>query len=177
MTLDAQTGKEKELYYQSADPSRGSDFISALSISPDGLKLVFLRREFLSDKKFYDCLDSLMVIPTAGGEAVELMKLKPAKPNSAVISKPPMAAKAGLEWTFDGAHILFWKYGESPEFMMELWRVSAEGGEPENLGFTLASKNIEGLRIHPDGRRIAFYDERMMDHEWWVMENFLPKKK
>ncbi len=54
----------------------------------------------------------------------------------------------------------------------ELWRISAEGGEPQKL--ELAMENLRDLRFHPDGRRIAFSGGKFSG-EVWVMENFLPK--
>jgi tricorn protease-like protein len=55
----------------------------------------------------------------------------------------------------------------------ELWRISAEGGEPQKLG--LAMKGLRNLRFHPDGRRIAFSAGTPFSAEVWVLENFLPK--
>jgi hypothetical protein len=35
---------------------------------------------------------------------------------------------------------------------------------------------LQGVRLHPDGRRVAITDVRV-DLEVWVMENFLPPTK
>jgi hypothetical protein len=59
------------------------------------------------------------------------------------------------------------------EHQWHLWRVSAEGGEPQQLGVTLG-RQMGGLRLHPDGRRLATTDFKV-NLEVWVMENFLPK--
>jgi hypothetical protein len=46
-----------------------------------------------------------------------------------------------------------------------------QGGEPEKL--ELSMDRIRPLRIHPDGRRVAFA-AGWPAWEVWVMENFLP---
>jgi Tol biopolymer transport system component len=55
----------------------------------------------------------------------------------------------------------------------QLWRVSAEGGEPQRLDLKIDGL-LRHLRIHPDGQQIIYYTWRG-DTESWVMENFLPK--
>ena len=55
---------------------------------------------------------------------------------------------------------------------IELWRIPADGGQPQEVG--LAMDRLRHLRVHPDGRRIAFTAGRQTG-EMWVMENFLPK--
>ncbi|MBP1779632.1 MAG: hypothetical protein H6Q86_5643, partial [candidate division NC10 bacterium] len=61
---------------------------------------------------------------------------------------------------------------DDPRF--SLWRVSAEGGEPQELGLGMA--NFENLSAHPDGVRLAFSSlgPTMKLPSVWVMENFLP---
>ena len=49
----------------------------------------------------------------------------------------------------------------------ELWRVALDGAAPQPLG--LEMKNMTGLRMHPDGRRIGFTGGEA-DMEVWVME-------
>ena len=69
-----------------------------------------------------------------------------------------------MAWSSDGRHVLFARRGE-------LWRVPAEGGEPENLGYVM--EGLRELRLHPDGARIAF-TAGTDKGEVWVMENLLP---
>ncbi len=85
--------------------------------------------------------------------------------------------RRGLAWTPDGHHLLFGKprQTDSPqEQTIELWRIPAEGGEPQRLG--LAMENLRDVTVHPDGRRIAFSAGKE-GAEVWVLENFLPKPK
>lgn len=57
---------------------------------------------------------------------------------------------------------------------VQFWRIPAEGGEPTPLDVTI--DDLWGLRLHPDGRRIAFGTQENKS-EVWVMENFLPPPK
>jgi hypothetical protein len=58
--------------------------------------------------------------------------------------------------------------------MTELWLVPVEGGQARKLD--LAVDSLADLRMHPDGRHIAFVAGRHKG-ELWVMENFLPRAK
>ncbi len=56
----------------------------------------------------------------------------------------------------------------------ELWRISVEDGEPQDLGLTM--KKIDDLSAHPDECRITFTGPGLgRDPEVWVMETILPK--
>jgi hypothetical protein len=59
----------------------------------------------------------------------------------------------------------------TPKF--ESWRVSPDGGNLQQLELAYSGG---GMRLHPDGRQITFFNGRVR-RELWVMENFLPKKK
>jgi Tol biopolymer transport system component len=78
-----------------------------------------------------------------------------------------------LAWTPDGRYILFVKK-PNPRAPAELWRIAADGGQPEYLG--LAMEDIHQLRPSPDGRQLAFTAGSKRKPEIWVMENFLPKQ-
>jgi tricorn protease-like protein len=67
----------------------------------------------------------------------------------------------------DGKRILFIKKSD-------LWAIAAEGGEPHKLN--LAMKGLAQLRLHPDGRQVAF-QAGGSSGEVWAMENFLPAAK
>jgi Tol biopolymer transport system component len=78
-------------------------------------------------------------------------------------------------WTRDGKSILFIKsISSSKTEKGELWQVPAAGGEPTKIG--LSMEFIRHLRLHPDGKRIVFTSEKIVQ-EVWVMENYLPKEK
>lgn len=72
-----------------------------------------------------------------------------------------------LSWSADGRFVFFTK-------LPELWRVAVETGESEKVG--IAMEGLHGLRVHPDGRRIAFF-AWTFGAELWAMERFLPPPK
>jgi hypothetical protein len=54
-----------------------------------------------------------------------------------------------------------------------VWRVPVTGGEPQKL--ELAMPSLQHLRIHPDGRQVAFTASSQAEKsEVWALENFLP---
>jgi len=153
---DLETGQDKELYRKIAPPDIGS-----LTLSPDGKYLAFGTAEMV-EKKLES--DVLRVIPAAGGEPFDLIK----------VPTPEMIAS--YAWTPNGREILFAKRLSSKQQgqKLELWMIPTEGGEPRKLG--LAIYELINLSIHPDGQRIAFSSGKA-GAEIWVMENFLPELK
>ena len=105
--------------------------------------------------------NALMVV-RADGEARELYRLK----------EPERFYGWGtIMWTPDGRYILFVKKANE-KAPGELWSIPAEGGQAQNLG--VAMEDLIELRVHPDGRRLAFTAGKRDASEIWVMENFLP---
>jgi len=118
----------------------------AWALSPDGKQLAFIL-EFPGAPK------TLNTISTTGGEPKELLRIK---------------EKVGaVAWTLDSQNVLFMR-GKA------LWRIPAEGGESRKL-WTWEKRHLsfEGIRVHPDGRKLAFAVTEPRN-EIWVMENFLP---
>jgi Tol biopolymer transport system component len=138
------SGQEQLL---AADTGSGS-----LALSPDGSTLAFT----VADQQAKATL--LKVMPAAGGEARELLRL----------SEQEGIPVTGLTWMPDGGQILFIK---SLKERNELWAIPAEGGQPRKLN--LAMKGLRALRFHRDGQQIAF-TAGGYSAEVWVMENFLP---
>jgi Tol biopolymer transport system component len=124
-------------------------------VSPDGQRLLIATSDGKSQV--------LLVMPAAGGEAREVVRLEGGFPG-------------GPSWTPDGKSVVFLKRVKKEKGPWELWRVAAEGGEPQRLGLTIAGRTVIELRLHPDGRRVAISDVKV-DLEVWVMENFLPVPK
>lgn len=156
---DLETGREKELY-RAASPAT----VSHLAVSPDGQWLAFLWQGAEAAKT------ALKVISVTGGEARELINLSTGEPS------PYGQPVFELAWTPDSRHIIYAPpAGQKPKF--ELWRISAEGGEPQGLGLTMEGLLPYGLSVHPDGQRIAFTAGTLVREEVWVLENFLPPLK
>jgi len=144
---DLETGQERELH-RLAMPSYYS---GAVALSRDGQQLAFVMTDVESQSIV------LKAMPTAGGEARELLRLKQSEVTSG----------GGIVWAPDGLHVLFVRDNN-------LWRVSAKGGEPQKLGPMI--EGTRDLHFHPDGRRIAFVAGQDK-YEVWVMENFLQKEE
>ena len=154
---ELETGQETKLH-DAAAPRIGGP---GLAISPDGQYLAFLS----SWGPLGTGAKALSVIPTAGGEPRELLRVQaPERINGNVVA-----------WTPDGRYVVFGKQTQTEEDAQgsttKFWRVPAAGGEPQMLG--LAIEDPLDLRFHPDGRRITFTSRVDID-EIWVMENFLP---
>ncbi len=116
------------------------------ALSPDGRWLAYTMYESAPRAQL------VKLMPAAGGPARELYR------------QPQPGRIVSLTWTPDGRYLLFAKRNQ-------LWRLPAQGGEPEQLD--LAMDGLRDLRVHPDGRRLAFTAGRNRQ-EIWVMENFLP---
>ena len=95
-------------------------------------------------------------MPVTGGEPRELFVLK----------KEDFGA---IAWTPDGRQLLFVRRDFKGD-KFELWRIPAEGGQPQRIGLVLHA--MSQMSFHPDGQRIAF-DAGQSKQEVWVMENFL----
>ena len=77
----------------------------------------------------------------------------------------------------DSRHIMYARSVSGEKRKFELWRISAEGGEPQNLGLVMEGLSPYGLSVHPDGRRIAFTAGTERRAEVWVLKDFLPVRK
>ena len=142
---DLETGKEKELYPGGRMPA----------LSPDGRWLAFVS----TGRMPKSTRAALKVIPATGGEPQELFTAAEGE------------GLGALAWTSEGRSVLF-TTSIQQEPTTEFWQVPATGGEPLQLGFHTDGM-VEDLRVHPDGRRIAF-GVGQGDQEVWVLENFLP---
>jgi Tol biopolymer transport system component len=148
MLRDVETGQEMEV----CRAPEKSNF-TFVALSPDGRKLA--SNIYRGQHAPY----SLAVITTNRGELKQLL----------TVQSPEWIGK--VTWTPDGSQLLFIRRtaGPAESKKAELWRISAEGGEPVSMGLSAS-----GVSIHPDGRRIAFTaGDRTNDV--WVMENFLPE--
>jgi Tol biopolymer transport system component len=133
-------------------------------MSPDGRRLLLSVAE--------NNAAVLIVMPAAGGEDRELVRIG---------GKEEAPYWGSPWWTPDGRYVSFMKAVEGDAKVRnegrtwQLWRIPAEGGEPQRLGLVVG-RQIGGLRPHPDGRRLATTDFKV-SLETWVMENFLPPAK
>lgn len=122
-----------------------------VTVSPDGSKLAVVAQP---DAVYGDRW--IGTIPVDGGP------FSPVAPVEGLIGS--------LEWTPDGRALLFSTLpdGTWPEEPWETWIVSAEGGEPQPLEL-MEDVAPRGMKLHPEGRRIAF-EAGPKRGEVWVME-------
>jgi len=138
--------------HEMADGSEHEVYSSAAKLSPtfalsgDGALLTVM--EAGADSA------TISVVPTAGGQARPILRLAMSERISS------------LTWSRDGKFVLFSKLN-AQKMTGELWRVALDGAAAQPLG--LEMKNMSGLRMHPDGRRIGFTGGEA-GMEVWVME-------
>lgn len=123
-------------------------FAQTVILSPDGRHVAF------------SSSNALYVISTGGGDTRELYR---------VPERQWIAQIGGLAWTPDGRQLVFvtmQSTGDSDR--SQLWRIATDGGEPEKLDVSM--EHLLGVRVHPDGRRVAFSAGQSRT-ELWVMEN------
>jgi Tol biopolymer transport system component len=127
-----------------------------LAISPDGRQLALYEG--------WERNSSLSIAPIATGQLGTLFS-------------SPQGIKT-IAWTPDGRHLLYSltqpAAGAGTTATTDLWRIPVEGGQPQKL--ELAMDSLVDLRMHPDGRHIAFVAGTHKG-EVWVMENFLRGEK
>ncbi|MEP7227809.1 MAG: hypothetical protein ABI785_10645 [Gemmatimonadales bacterium] len=157
---DLTTGQEKELF-RTVRPV----VVSHLTASPNGRRLAFIWSDWDTGAT------ALKVVPVSGGEPRDLVTL-PA-PALAGYGQPLFA----LAWTADSRHILYVPSVAGQKPKLGLWRISADGGEPQNLATLMEGLLPYGISVHPDGRRIAFTAGTEPRDEVWVLKDFLPAPK
>jgi len=128
-------------------------------VSPDGKRLL------IATGTEGDKSQVLFIMPVAGGEARELVRIDKEK-------EVPFWGSAA--WSPDGRYIVYFKGVKGKEREWQLWRIPADGGEAQFLGLNITGQLTGELRLHPDGHRVAI-DAVMVNLEVWKMENFLPK--
>ncbi len=148
LARDLGTDREREVYRR---PDGG---FFCFAVSPDGQHVA------VGGQTTFE------ILPTSGGEPRELLKI------DGLSSRRDFVGRT-MAWTPDGRYLLFVKdEWENPE----LWRIAAAGGQPERIDALPPGFNTWlYLRIHPDGRQIAFSKMSWWKaRELWVLENFLP---
>lgn len=145
-----QTGREEPL---SGSPSNAHD----IDISPDGKWVVFLNRQPIEGRRM------IRIIPTSGGDPREVYSFEQ---EGSQIMTPA--------WSADGRYIYFSKVQQASGAMMDLYRVSVDGGEAQKIDLTMA--RFRHFSVHPDGQHLAFSSTGASPQQpqVLVMENFLP---
>ena len=127
--------------------------LGPISLSPDGRWIASGRLDRSTKST------TVVLIPVDGGTPRELLR----------VSLPESVLGNGsMSWTPDGLGLLV-KKGTSAD--PQLWFVPMSGASPRQIDLQLTEFGT--VRMHPDGKQIAF-DSRRFSSEVWVLENFLP---
>lgn len=151
---NTESGEEKTLY-------TAPNSLRSFSLSSDGKFLAFIVSKNRPEDRLH-----VRLIPADGGAPTDLF----------TASYDAILSWSGREmaWTPDSKTLLFAHRKENaPE--VEIWRVSAQGGDAQPTGFKF-QRTAGPLQFHPDGRRLAFSRSEAKT-EYCVMENFLPVQK
>lgn len=150
--LDLKTGRDREVFRSVAPAAAGG-----LALAPDGRRLAFFLRN-----------------PEAGGNRIMLLAAEGGQPRE-LFWVPQSESVGELAWSHDGRHVVLLKGAGRPatETKSELWRFPVEGGPPVKVA--LPMEGVRDLRLHPDGRHLAFTAGNS-GTDLWVMENFLPRR-
>jgi Tol biopolymer transport system component len=159
---DLETGSEKELYRAARNAGVGL----LVAASPDGSQVAFTTNEGKENGPNVYAGSSLMIAPTSGGTARELVRVTPPERVSDRME--------ALAWLPDSRYIYFAKR-PSRWGVSELFRVAVAGGEAASTGLKLMG--MEGLNISPDGTRVAFSTGAAPNWQVWAIENFLAALK
>ncbi len=143
--------------------TEGAIIANALAVSPDGQHLAFEGLDDVSQADGTPTLASLYVVPASGGESVLLHRFEEEPPGLNVLH-------GEVEWSPDGRHVFFATMTGNGGG--RLWRIPADGGQAERLDLlTDSGFNRFSLRMHPNGREVAFSAGSPGGVELWVMEN------
>ncbi len=143
---DIASGREREILRR--------DRLLWWSTSPNGQYLVWLTRDQSAKAS------TLAILPLAGGEPQELLRLK-----------DPEYFRTFLEWTPDSRSVLYQTMSSPAGRESELWFVRAAGGPPRKIDLGFA--DLRELKVHPDGQQVVF-NTTTDTKEVWVTENVLP---
>jgi Tol biopolymer transport system component len=139
----------------------------ALAISPDGSQVAYLGTG--GDSPEADVSRAALVVaPATGGEPRAVANFVG---NSTARERNE---GLGLAWSPDQRYLFFVRpEGDTGDGSKAVWRVPLDRGEAENLRISM--DRIRALRVHPDGRRIAFDSVVDPRSEVWALENYLPR--
>lgn len=152
LVRDVVSGAERQLFEGARD--RG---VVDAALSPDGKWVAFWTSEPARDPDGV----VIKVVPFEGGEPRDVVR-------------GPIAGGRGLSWLPDGRHLLFVRFvkGSSSGLNRTLqpWIVNVDSGKAWPID--LVRDTLHQLRLHPDGRRIAF-SSGGRSPEIWALENLL----
>jgi Tol biopolymer transport system component len=110
----------------------------------------------------------VLLMPVSGGTPKELLR----------VNAPQQFDGWGyVSWTPDARHVVVpFHEGERSEAnsVHDLLLVPIDGSAPRKLGLDTRFLARGGVRLHPDGRQVAYATGGNRRQEVWALENFLP---
>ena len=147
---DVKSGLDRELVKTSKEA-----ILHSVAFAPNGTQVSYIQYD-PSNKTA-----TLYVQPAAGGA-----------PRSLLRKTWPDTLENLEEWTPDGRHLIVGVSREARVGTMTLWSIPVEGGSPVKIEGLNPRYGGNTVRIHPDGRRVAF-SMGQRSQEVWVLQNFL----
>jgi Tol biopolymer transport system component len=165
---DEQTNQFNLLRTELASGARrkifGARHVHAWAFSPDG-KTLALSAASDDQKEGVGMANRLLLMSPDGTNVRELRRL------------PNHLEYKAVVWSRDGRFLYYAEGDNEKDKTGPIWRISVEGGEPQSTTLPLATRQLQGLRFHPDGKRVAFTAAGGTPTEIWVLQNFLPQAR
>ena len=137
--------------------------VGNMALSPDGRWIVYTTDIYYQEEP--NETPAIRVVSTKGGEPETIFESSEVQ---------PFTPRTPLAWSPDSSHVYFGMNVSSPtprpEDRVELLKIARTGGEASPLGVSMTG--FARLRVHPDGRHLAF-DTRRNRGEIWSIENLL----
>jgi Tol biopolymer transport system component len=151
-------GEEKTIFEAKNVPIRSYPELP-WALSPNGDYIAVAFNEPRASK--------IAIVPSQGGPAAELPRG----------DETPRQINE-LAWSADNKTVLFVgpardKPKPGPKTAIEFWQATTDGSQPRKIFEADLGSECLSLRVHPNGRQIAFTTS-LWCTELWVMENFLP---
>ena len=152
MSIDLNTGVERLVFDYASEGIQTFTPNPGFRLSPDGRAIAYsaYRRN------------------AAGKDETVLRVKTPGQPGRDLV-----VANVRLDDWSSESDVLFTQFERGSQ-SMTLWRVSAAGGPPKQLGLELLG--LRNVGVHPDGRHITF-TSGFPGSELWALENFLPGRQ
>jgi hypothetical protein len=107
---------------------------------------------------------AVLLFAIAGGEPKELFRVN-----------APYRVGNFMLWAPDSTGVIVEKMSPDNDDQQEFWLLPVRGGQAKKLDNALSARKAgfnPQMRVHPDGRRIAYVGGKQVN-EVWVLENFL----
>jgi len=148
---DLRSGRERVLV-EGVDLGDADVVTLTSAVSPDGRFIAHVRMDRTAKR------ESIDLVPLSGNGRRELVKLE----------RDRVITLGG--WTPDGKSLIYsFSSGTGDDWAFETWIVPIDGGGPRRI--ELNDRFARLVRVHPDGKQIAFWIPNETPEQVWVVEN------